>query len=50
MLGSFLLCLGLGSSAVAIVAEIDDVKHFAGGANLASWAGLGPSAYQSVGR
>jgi transposase len=37
-------------SAVAIVAEIGDVKHFASGDCLASWAGLAPSVYQSAGK
>lgn len=42
---------GVGrSSAVAIVAEIGDVKQFADGAHLASWAGLVPSVYQSAGK
>jgi transposase len=37
-------------SAEAIVAEIGDVKRFADGKNLASWAGLAPSVYQSAGK
>jgi transposase len=37
-------------SAVAFVAEIGDVRHFASGDCLASWAGLVPSVYQSEGK
>lgn len=42
---------GVGSkSAIAIVAEIGDVGHFATADDLASWAGLVPSVYQSAGK
>lgn len=41
---------GIGKrSAAAIVAEIGDVKRFTCGKQVASWAGLAPSVYQSAG-
>jgi transposase len=41
---------GVGSkSAAAILAEIGDAKRFSNGKQIASWAGLAPSVYQSAG-
>jgi len=42
---------GVGKTSVAVImAEIGDPKRFESGKELASWAGLAPSVYQSAGK